>query len=152
MHRTLAFSLAALLAASLSVPSSARPGMGADHGFGFLEHIADQIGLSEDQEDSINQLINSAELASAVDRERMGQIREAMRALSETGEVFDQAAAETLADELAQIVARTAVAGAEVRWQVRQVFTAEQQEQINAMKAERAGMRSRFGPGQPGME
>jgi hypothetical protein len=55
-----------------------------------------------------------------------------------------------LADELAEIVARTSLAGAETRWKVRQVFTEEQRFEMDAMRAERQQMRGGFGPGMGG--
>ena len=137
--------------ATLAVQSSAQPGFGRDFahdraGFARLEMMAAMLGLTEEQEARINELLNAAQLASAVDRERMQQIREELHRLAESGEAFDAGSAQQLADELAGIVARTSFAGSEVRWNVRQVFTDEQRLEMDAMRAERMQMRSGFGP------
>ncbi len=119
-------------------------GFGAPHGMGFgppngmgfgmLDFIAEEIGLSVDQEQNINQLINEARLASAVDRERLLQLRQQIGELAAVDEGFDEAGAEVLAGEMAELVARMAVDVAQLRWEIRQVLTPEQREQIEAMR------------------
>ena len=141
-------SILATLAAQSSAQHGFGRGFGHDQGgFGRLEMMADMLGLTEEQEARITELLNAAQLASAVDRERMQQIREELHRLAESTEAFDAGSAQQLADELAEIVARTSLAGAEVRWQVRQVFTDAQRLEMDAVKAERAQMRAGFGPG-----
>ena len=146
--------LTALLLSSLAVitvQSAAQPGLGRDFaydkgGFDRPGMMADMLGLTDEQEAQINELTNAAKLVSAVDRERMQQVREELRRLAESTDTFDAGTAQQLADELAEIVARTSFAGAEVRWKVRQVFTEEQLLELDAIKAERAQMRGGFGP------
>ncbi len=139
-------SILATLAAQSSAQHGIGRGFGHDQGgFGRLEMMADMLGLTEEQEARITELLNAAQLASAVDRERMQQIREELHRLAESTEAFDAGSAQQLADELAEIVARTSLAGAEVRWQVRQVFTDAQRLEMDAVKAERAQMRAGFG-------
>ncbi len=153
MKHSLSILLVVIVMTASAFQAVARPGLGGGFGpemggFGHLDMIADHIGLTEEQEAKINELINSAELATAVDRERMQQIREELRGLSESGESFDETTALALADELGQIVSRTTASGAQVRWQVRQVFTAEQQQQLEEMKSQRfERMRARMGGG-----
>lgn len=152
--------LAAILLSALATvapQSVAQPGFGRDSGrdhggFDRLGMMADMLGLTDEQEAQINELTNAAQLASAVDRERMQQIREELHRLAESSDTFDAGTAQQLADELAEIVARTSLAGAEVRWKVRQVFSEEQLLELGAIKAERAQMRGGFGPdaGGPG--
>ena len=128
----------ALCAAIVSTALSARPGWGGgpghDGGLHMLEFMADEIGLTIDQEDAINELINESKLSTAVDRERMGQIREELQRLSRADDAFDSGAAAQLADELAEIVSRTALSGAELRWNIRQQLTVEQREHIDTWR------------------
>ena len=140
--RTLAgLALISVVATAAAFPGKGR-GMGPDDNFVFLEMIADQIGLTLTQEDSINELINTAQLSSAVDRERMSQIHDELRDLSQADDLFDEGRAAMLTTELGEIIARTSLASAQLRWQVRQVFTEEQRAQIEEMRSRRAGMRS----------
>jgi Spy/CpxP family protein refolding chaperone len=103
-----------------------------DPGTHFLEVMADRLGLTAEQEERITGLVNEARLESAVDRERVAQLRQALQTLSQSPDTFDEGAARTLADELGQVVTRMAVAGAQTRWQVYQQLTEEQREQVNA--------------------
>ena len=108
--------------------------MGGDAGLHFLATMADQIGLTIDQEEEINSLINQAKLDSAVDRERMSQIRESLHQLAMADDGFDSASASELADELSGIVARRARSSAELRYTIRQVLTPEQREALEAFR------------------
>ena len=44
-------------------------------GFVLLQVMAERLNLTADQEESIEQLISNTRLASAVDRERLSQLR-----------------------------------------------------------------------------
>ena len=127
----------ALVAALASAALSARPGgfagFGHDPGFHLLDVLADDLGLTEEQETEIDELMNETRLATAVDRERMSQIREQLRRLSRTDEAFDSGAASALAEELASIISRAVVTGSETRWKMRQVLTAEQRQQMDGL-------------------
>jgi Spy/CpxP family protein refolding chaperone len=127
----------ALFATAVSAVAAARPdwgpGLGHDSTLFFLDAMAEQTGLTEDQEASINELISASKLESAVDRERMSQIREELQRLARADQAFDDAAATRLADELAEIVARTAVSHSELGWQIRQALTEEQREQLDQL-------------------
>jgi Spy/CpxP family protein refolding chaperone len=113
------------------------------HGGGFelLDVMADNLDITESQEAEIDSLISKARLENAVDRERISQLRERLYDLSAGPGDFDEGAAESHADELSQIVSRMAVSGSRLRWQVRQVLTEEQREQLGAW---RGGHRARF--------
>jgi Spy/CpxP family protein refolding chaperone len=130
-------------------PSFGPPGgMGTSHageGFGQLEFVADRLGLTDDQESQINEIIDAAELVTAVDRERMKQIREALHAMREE---FDAGEAQVLANEFGEITARLAYSGAETRAAIHAVFTPEQLQQLEEMKAQRSDM-SGHRPGRP---
>jgi Spy/CpxP family protein refolding chaperone len=138
----------AITAALMSASISARPGWpggpGHDGALDFLDRVADEIGLTVEQESEINELINGAKLASAVDRERMDQIREELRRLSLSDESFDSSAASVLTGELAETVARTALAAAETRWKLRQILTPEQRQQLDEWRAGRGQPHARF--------
>ena len=125
--------------------SSARPGMGHERGmFDHLGYIADEIGLSEEQEQQINEIVDAAELASAVDRERMRQIRDELRDLAVSD---DQSQAQILADELGEIAARIAYNRFETRAQVNAVFTEEQLASMEAIRADHEAMRESLSAG-----
>ena len=111
--------------------------------------MAERIGLTVEQEEAINDLINEARLSSAVDRERMGQIREELQRLSLSDESFDSSAASVLTEELAEIVGRTALAGAETRWNMRQILTPEQREQLEQLRGGRRQSHFRFDGADP---
>ena len=110
-------------------------------GLGFLSMMADEIGLTEAQETEINELVDASRLESAVDRERLSQIREQLQEIARNDDSFDAATAESLADEMASIASRMALSGAELRWEIRQVLTPEQREQ---MESYRGGRRHRY--------
>ena len=135
--------LPALLLATVAATAVARPGFGVAPpyppapGLGFLEVMADEIGLTETQESAINELIDASRLSSAVDRERISQIREQMQDLSRDDDSFDESTAEQLAEEMASIGSRMAVDGAQLRWDIRQVLTPEQREQLDGWRGGR---------------
>lgn len=123
--------LGLMLASSLVL---AQPHWRPAPGLEMLDAMAERLGLTESQEASINELIGNSRLAQAEDRERLSQVRAKLHDLSRTSDAFDQAQAQVLADEMAGIAARMAVAGAELRWQVRQVLTEEQRAQADALQ------------------
>ncbi len=116
---------------------------------GMLQVMADEIGLTLSQEQTITQLVNDARLASAVDRERLSQLHQQMRDLTEDPSQFDQAAVEAVADELASLVSRMAVDGAQLRWEVRQVLSEDQREQLDNVRRHSRMSHFRFTDGQP---
>lgn len=132
MSKQTVIALFGLLLASTMVV--ARPHWGAAPGFEFMDVMAERLDLTDSQQASIDDLISSSRLAHAQDRERLAQVREKLQALARTEGSFDQASAQALADEMAAIVARMAVAGTELRWQLRQVLTEEQRAQADALR------------------
>lgn len=120
-----------------------------DRALGMLQVMADEIGLSVSQEQVINQLVDEARLASAVDRERLSQLHQQMRQLTEDVSQFDEAAVEAVADELANLVSRMAVDGAQLRWEVRQVLTEEQRQQLDSVRRHARMSHFRFTDGLP---
>jgi Spy/CpxP family protein refolding chaperone len=147
MNRIIAvvFLLAGL--ASFSAQSLAQPGYGrgappAMDNLAHLDMLADQIGLTEEQGEEITRLVNVAQLESAVDRERMQQIREELRAMVDS---FDASQAQILADELGEISARLAYNAAERQAAIRQIFTADQILMLEELRAEHKSQRNRSG-------
>jgi len=129
----------ALIAALASASLSARPGFpgagpagpGHPDGLFFMEMMAGELGLTEEQQTAITELVNAFRLDSAVDRERVSQIRQQLRALSQSDAGFDSAAAGELAVELAALVSSMAVSSAELHYQIRQLLTDEQRALID---------------------
>lgn len=149
--------IASLFLLALTATAMAQPPMGPRGGAGFesigghhggahLAFLEDVVGLSDAQRDKVNELVNASKLAGAVDRERMRQIRDALFDLSAGDAGFDTGQAQALADELGQIVARTAADNAELHWQIRQVLTEEQRAAIDEIKRSHSMSRGRFGP------
>ena len=106
-------------------------------GLHILDVIGDEIGLSEEQEERIETLVDRFRLDSAQDRERLSQIREGIQEVARNDEFFDESAISGLVEEMTAITSRMATSGAELRWQVRQVLTPEQRERIDAMRGHR---------------
>jgi Spy/CpxP family protein refolding chaperone len=107
-----------------------------------LDMLADEIGLTEEQGTEISRIVNEAQLASAVDRERMKQIKDELKQMVDN---FDAGQAQILADELGEISARLAYKGAESRAAVHQVFSDEQILMLEQLRAEHESERGHFG-------
>jgi len=123
----------------LAGPLAARPDIGPGSpaqgdDFRQLEFIADQLGLSDDQEEQINQVINASQLTNAVDRERARQIGEEMKAQVSS---FDAGTVQSLADELGAITSRLSYSATETHAAIYQLFTAEQQAQLEELRLQR---------------
>jgi Spy/CpxP family protein refolding chaperone len=124
---------------TLAGPLAARPdagpgGSGSGDDFRHLEFIADQLGLSDDQEEQINQIISASQLENAVDRERARQIGEEMKAQVSS---FDAGTVQALADELGAITSRLSYSATETHAAIHQLFTAEQQAQLEGLRLQR---------------
>ena len=104
--------------------------------------MANLLDLSAEQEQQISGIVNASELAMAVDRERVRQIRDEFRSLAEN---FDEGAAQGLADELGQITARLAYSHVSTMAQVRAVFTEEQRAQLDEYRGRRQDFREQYG-------
>ena len=76
---------------------SARQGPGGDHmdPLDHIERLAEHLELSAEQEQQITDIVNATQIANAVDKERLDQVRDELRDLSEA---FDDATAQGLAD------------------------------------------------------
>ncbi len=133
-----ALALGLVLTSAAVMARNHMSGFGPPHGMGpgMLDFIAEELGLSVEQEQSINLLINEARLASAVDRERVSQLRHQIGDLASQDSGFDEASAEVVAEEMAGLMARMAVDHAQLRWDIRQVLTEEQRKQIDTMRSD----------------
>ncbi|MCZ6828942.1 MAG: Spy/CpxP family protein refolding chaperone [Gammaproteobacteria bacterium] len=129
---------------------SARPGFGGApmDPLDRIERMAEHLDLTAEQEQQITDLVKAAQIDNAVDRERLHQIRNDLRALSES---FDDVAAQTLADELGQISGRLAYSLVSTMAAARAVFTAEQLQQIEEFRARHEEFREQFGSRHRGM-
>ena len=123
---------------------SARPGSGMENmdPLDRIERMAEHLDLSAEQEQEINRLVDEVQIANAVDRERLHQIKEDLRALATS---FDDGAAQTLTDELGQISGRVAYRNISTMAAVRELFTTEQLQQIEAFRERREEYRDQFG-------
>jgi Spy/CpxP family protein refolding chaperone len=142
-----------ILAAGLlgaAVHLSAKPGFGGgqmdpmDH----IERMAEHLDLSAEQEQQITEIVNAAEIATAVDRERLQQLREEFRNLAAN---FDEGRAQGLADELGQTSGRLAYSHASTMASVRGVLTAEQLQQLEGIRSRRGEHFRQFGGSRRGM-
>jgi Spy/CpxP family protein refolding chaperone len=136
--------LASFSGLALAQPEMGRGGPPGIENLDHLDMLADQIGLTEEQGTEITEIVNNAQLASAVDRERIHQIKDELRAMADN---FDASQAQILADELGEISARLAYSGTESHAAIRQVFTEEQLAMLEELRAEHESSRSRFGSG-----
>jgi Spy/CpxP family protein refolding chaperone len=136
--------LAAFSGLSLAQPGNGHKGPPGLDNLDHLDMLADEIGLTEEQGTQITDIVNAAQLESAVDRERMQQIKDELRAMADS---FDASQAQILADELGEISARLAYNGAERHAAIRQVFSEEQIAMLEELRAEHESSRSRFGGG-----
>jgi Spy/CpxP family protein refolding chaperone len=134
----------------VAMQSAARPHSGHES-MDPLEHIermAEHLNLSSEQEQQITDIVNAAEIATAADRERMRQIHEELRQLSEA---FDEGVAQGLADEIGQLTARLAYSHVSTMAAVRAVFTAEQLQELEELRAQREEFQDKFGGRPRGM-
>ena len=136
-------------------------GMGGRSGCGYGENEwgagdrqyrhemrAEQLGLTEEQQEQI-EAIRTAELAARRDlMEKMQGYREQMRELTDEG-TFDENAVRAIAEEKARTQVELAVSRAQMRSRIHAIMTPEQQELAKNISAERYNRRGRHhrGPG-----
>ena len=111
--------------------------MGPPHGRGMdrmLSHMTQELDLSETQQANIETLLTEAREESAVDRERMGDIREQLKGMRTA---FNAGTAQQLADELGGITSRMAYRMASTQAQIYQQLEPEQQAQFEELAERR---------------
>jgi len=108
-------------------------GMG-ERGPGGLRHMVDALGLTETQERTISEILNSARESTLTDRHRMKALRAQLR---DQRAAFDPGEVQAIADEMGQITARTVYSMASAQAQVYQTLDATQQANLDQIMADR---------------
>jgi len=122
--------------------------MGPPHGRDMdrmLQHMTQELNLSEAQQGNIETLLTEARKEGAADRERMDDIREQLKDMRTE---FNAGTAQQLADELGGITSRMAYRMASIQAQVYQQLEPEQQAQFEelAERREQRGEKRREKP------
>lgn len=132
---------AALL--SLSVASwSMGHGGGMDHDPArMVAYMTDRLDLSEQQTSQVKQLTASAREQSDVDRKRMQELREQMKALRDD---FDAGKAQKIADEIGEITSRVVFQIISTYADIYQLLTDEQKAEMDDMLEQRESHRDRW--------
>ena len=118
------------------------PGLGEDYDPSHkVAHLADRLGLDEDQQNSIEALMAAGQEQSAVDRERLKELKELLQVQVED---FNPGEAQKLADEIGEITTRITYLGTSTRAQVHAILTPEQREQMEALHEKRRERRSKW--------
>ncbi len=127
-----------LAAAGLSVallaagPSFAEPPPGGHHrGPGnMIEHMADKLDLSDEQQTQIKTIFDQSKEAGEADRERLMELRQGLRANSDS---FNASEVKAAADEIGAITSVMTYRRAETQYKVRQVLNDEQRAELDEM-------------------
>lgn len=106
----------------------------------MLEHMTEELDLSESQQSRIESLLTEAREQGAADRERMHEIREELKTLRTD---FNAGSAQQLADELGGITSRMAYRMASTQAQVYQQLEPEQQAEFEEMSERREERREK---------
>lgn len=143
MNRTIARILPTAVLGSVLLASTAAFSMG--HGDKYdservLDHMTEQLDLSEGQEQQIGEILSSGKAQMKDDRQRLSEIRAALEAQRSD---FNAGEAQALADELGQITSRMAYQVSSKRAEVYQLLTPEQREQMDEMKKQRGERRGK---------
>ena len=106
-----------------------------------VAHLADRLGLDEDQQNSIEALMTAGQELGSVDRERLKELKESLQAQVED---FDPGATQQLADEIGEITTRLTYQRTSTRAQVHAILTPEQRTQLEALHEQRGERRSKW--------
>lgn len=134
MNRTIARILPTAVLGTVLLASTAAFAMGHGQKFNserMLAHMTEQLDLSESQEQQVAEILSSGEAQARADRERMGEIREALEAQRSN---FSAGETQKLADELGEITARTAYQMTSKRAEIYQLLTPEQRDEMDALR------------------
>ncbi len=107
----------------------------------MLAYLADELDLSQEQEDEIRALYAEMQEQNEADRARLGELRELMKAQVED---FDAGTAQKYADEIGEIATRLAYVGVSHKAAVHDVLTPEQRELLEEMMQRRAERQERW--------
>ena len=118
------------------------PGGGEDYDPAHkVAHLADRLGLDEDQQNSIEALMTAGREQGSVDRERLHELKDLLRAQVQD---FDPGETQQIADELGEITARLSYQRTSTWAQVHAILTPEQRAQLEAMHEQRGERRSKW--------
>jgi protein CpxP len=138
----------------LATPVLAQGGPGRGPGHGHFhgadspmhERVLEQLDLTDDQREQIDQLIADHRTAMKDRREQMRERRTAMRDLMHADE-FDEAAIRDAAMAIAEAEADVAVERARLRHEIHALLTPEQQEKAAQMREKRREFVKQHGRG-----
>lgn len=128
-----AVALSTAAAAAVAWPGGYGLSEGRDPGR-MLAHMADQLELSQEQEDQIRELISELREQSAADRERLAELRALTHAAAED---FDAGQVQLYADEIGEITSRMVFRATSIQAAVYQMLTTEQREALTELEAQR---------------
>lgn len=122
---------AVLLASAGAWAASHHPGHSPER---MLEHMTDTLNLTATQQSQVEILMSENRGTMESDRERMGEIRDELKAMRTD---FDAGSAQSLADELGEITSRTSYAMASTQAEIYQLLTPQQREEMDEMLEKR---------------
>jgi len=133
-HKVLALAAAAVLAPALLLAAAAANGPHAHQKGAFVQHIAQQLGLSAEQTQQVQGIFanHQAELTA-----QRSQLKTAHTALFDAihADTFDENAVRAAAANVAQVEADVAVTRAKMVSEVRNVLTPDQQAKAKELLA-----------------
>jgi protein CpxP len=155
MNRSLKKVLLGTGFAALSLVTLSSASWSKNHGMGMghdparmLAHMAEKLELTDEQREEVASLLNSAEQATASDRQRLKELR---GELQQQGPDFDAGRVQSLADEVGQITSRLVYQAASTQSQLQALLSVEQREELAGLMAKRGERRGKWhrGSGQP---
>ena len=108
----------------------------------MLSHMTERLELSASQQADIEKVLASGKEAAEVDRKRMGEIRDALRAQRAD---FNESEAQKLSQELGQITARISYQMVSSHAEIYQLLNEDQREKMDTMMATRDQRRDKSG-------
>ena len=100
------------------------------------ERVTELLGLSDEQQEQIKTIRENGRSANQAQREKMREYQEQMRQLTDEA-TFDENAIRTIAEKKAKIQVEMAVSRAQMRSQIHEIMSPEQQELAKEFRAER---------------
>ena len=107
----------------------------------MVEHMADKLDLSEDQQTGVEAILAETREQSAADHARLRQLRQQLRGMR--GD-FDADSARRLADEIGQITGRMVYQATSSQAQIYQLLNAEQREELDEFMEDHEPRRDRW--------
>ena len=107
----------------------------------MLAYLADELDLSQEQEDEIRRLHTELKDENDTDRARLAELRELMKGQVDN---FDAGQAQKYADEIGEIATRLAYSGIRTRADINALLDEEQRAAMQALMEERAERHERW--------